>query len=105
MNSETFREQGRCSAEFCFFLVRVRHRTDSLRRAREVRGERTEADLNEIELEASEGKARELGCCKLTLEVMDNNHRALRMYEAAGFVRYALQKDAGTAIFMSEPVP
>src|SRR6266478_8976394 len=40
-------------------------------------------------LEAIEGKARELGCCKLTLEVMDNNHRALRMYEAAGFVRYA----------------
>ena len=104
MNSETFREQGRCSAEFCFFLVRVRHRTDSLRRAREVRGERTEADLNEIELEASEGKARELGCCKLTLEVMDNNHRALRMYQAAGFVRYALQKDAGTAIFMSKPL-
>ena len=53
-------------------------------------------------LETIEGKARELGCCKLTLEVMDNNHRALRMYEAAGFVRYALQKDAGTAIFMSK---
>jgi ribosomal protein S18 acetylase RimI-like enzyme len=55
-------------------------------------------------LEAIEGKARELGCCKLTLEVMDNNHRALRMYEAAGFVRYALQKEAGTAIFMSKPL-
>ena len=26
-------------------------------------------------LEAVEGKARELRCCKLTLEVMDNNHR------------------------------
>jgi ribosomal protein S18 acetylase RimI-like enzyme len=55
-------------------------------------------------LEAIEGKARELGCCKLTLEVMDNNHRALRMYEAAGFARYALQKEAGTAIFMSKPL-
>ena len=55
-------------------------------------------------LEAIEGKARELGCCKVTLEVMDNNHRALRMYQAAGFVRYALQKDAGTAIFMSKPL-
>jgi len=43
-------------------------------------------------LDAVEGKARELGCCKLTLEVMDNNHHALRMYQAAGFVRYALQK-------------
>jgi ribosomal protein S18 acetylase RimI-like enzyme len=35
---------------------------------------------------------------------MHNNHRALRMYEAAGFVRYALQKDAGSAIFMSKPL-
>ena len=43
-------------------------------------------------LEAVEGKARELGCCKLTLEVMDNNDRAFRAYEAAGFVRYALQE-------------
>jgi ribosomal protein S18 acetylase RimI-like enzyme len=55
-------------------------------------------------LQAIEGKARELGCCKLTLEVMDNNQRALRMYEAAGFVRYALQKEAGTSIFMSKPL-
>ena len=55
-------------------------------------------------LEAIEGKARELGCCKLTLEVMDNNHRALRIYEAAGFARYALQKGSGTAIFMSKPM-
>jgi ribosomal protein S18 acetylase RimI-like enzyme len=53
-------------------------------------------------LKAIEGKARKLGCCKLTLEVMDNNQRALRTYEAAGFVRYALQKEAGTAIFMSK---
>src|SRR5882724_3650047 len=55
-------------------------------------------------LDAVEGKARELGCCKLTLEVMDDNHHALRMYQAAGFVRYALQKEAGTAIFMSKPL-
>jgi len=55
-------------------------------------------------LDAVEGKARELGCCKLTLEVMDNNHHALRMYHAAGFVRYALQEETGTAIFMSKPL-
>jgi ribosomal protein S18 acetylase RimI-like enzyme len=55
-------------------------------------------------LDAVEAKARELGCCKLTLEVMDNNDRALRAYEAAGFVRYALQEDAGTAIFLSKPL-
>ncbi len=55
-------------------------------------------------LAAVEGKARELGCCKLTLEVMDNNHQALRTYQAAGFVRYALREEAGTAIFMSKPL-
>jgi ribosomal protein S18 acetylase RimI-like enzyme len=55
-------------------------------------------------LQAVEEKARHLDCCKLTLEVMDNNHRALRMYEAAGFARYALQKGAGTAVFMSKPL-
>ena len=55
-------------------------------------------------LKAVEEKARQLDCCKLTLEVMDNNHHALRMYERAGFVRYALQKEAGTAIFMSKPL-
>jgi GNAT superfamily N-acetyltransferase len=55
-------------------------------------------------LKAVEAKARELGCCKLTLEVMDKNHQAIRMYEAAGFERYALQEEAGTAIFMSKPL-
>jgi len=55
-------------------------------------------------LEAVEGKAHELGCCKLTLEVMDNNHRAMRAYEAAGFERYSLQEDAGTAIFLTKPL-
>jgi ribosomal protein S18 acetylase RimI-like enzyme len=55
-------------------------------------------------LNAVEDKARELGCCKLTLEVMDNNDRALRAYEAVGFVRYSLQEDAATAIFLSKPL-
>jgi ribosomal protein S18 acetylase RimI-like enzyme len=55
-------------------------------------------------LEAVEAKARELGCCKLTLEVMDKNHQAIRMYQAAGFERYSLQEKAGVAIFMSKPL-
>ena len=55
-------------------------------------------------LEAVETKAKQLGCCKLTLEVMDKNHQAVRMYLAAGFVRYALQEEAGAAIFMSKPL-
>src|SRR4029453_18000965 len=55
-------------------------------------------------LEAVEAKARELGCCKLTLEVMDNNDRALRAYEAAGFERYSLQENGSAALLLSKPL-
>jgi GNAT superfamily N-acetyltransferase len=53
-------------------------------------------------LEAVERKARELGCCKLTLEVLDKNPRALGAYESFGFAQYALQEGAGQAIFMTK---
>jgi ribosomal protein S18 acetylase RimI-like enzyme len=36
-------------------------------------------------LEQVEAKGRELGCCKLTLEVREDNHRAHRVYQRAGF--------------------
>jgi len=55
-------------------------------------------------LAAIEVRARELGCCKLTLEVLDKNDRALRTYTAAGFKRYSLQPGAGEAIFMTKPL-
>lgn len=55
-------------------------------------------------LAAVEAKARELGCCKLTLEVLDQNHHALKTYTAAGFKRYALQPGAGEAIFLTKPL-
>lgn len=55
-------------------------------------------------LAAVEAKARELGCCKLTLEVLDQNHHALRTYTAAGFKRYSLQPGAGEAIFLTKPL-
>jgi ribosomal protein S18 acetylase RimI-like enzyme len=37
-------------------------------------------------LETVEQKARELGCCKLTLEVQENNQPALALYGRFGFV-------------------
>ena len=55
-------------------------------------------------LAAVEAKGLELGCCKLTLEVLDQNDRALRTYTAAGFKRYSLQPGAGEAIFMSKGI-
>lgn len=36
-------------------------------------------------LAAVEAKARELGCCKITLEVLSDNVRARAIYERAGF--------------------
>ena len=53
-------------------------------------------------LNAVEQNARELGCCKLTLEVLDKNDRALRAYHKVGFVRYTLQEGAGEAIFLTK---
>ena len=41
-------------------------------------------------LEAVEAKARTLGCAKLTLEVVENNTVARRVYQAAGFSQSAL---------------
>jgi ribosomal protein S18 acetylase RimI-like enzyme len=38
-------------------------------------------------LKGVERKARNLDCCKLTLEVQENNLRAQRVYVAAGFSR------------------
>ena len=55
-------------------------------------------------LGAVETRARELGCCKLTLEVLDQNHRALQTYTTAGFKRYSLQPGAGEAIFLAKPL-
>lgn len=44
--------------------------------------------------------ARERGCCKLTLEVLSNNHPAMAAYRAAGFVPYELDQRFGQALLM-----
>jgi len=53
----------------------------------------------------AEQRAGELGCCKLTLEVLSNNTRAMRSYEQAGFVPYALDPAAGHALLMQKTLP
>ena len=55
-------------------------------------------------LEAVSRKAREMGCCKLTLEVLENNRKARRIYEAAGFAQASYQEEAGGALFYSKPL-
>ena len=43
--------------------------------------------------------ARERGCCKLTLEVLSNNHAAQAAYRRFGFGVYELDPEAGGAVF------
>jgi ribosomal protein S18 acetylase RimI-like enzyme len=53
-------------------------------------------------IEAVAAKGRMLDCCKLTLEVLENNQRARRLYDSAGFAQAMYQPDAGGALFMSK---
>jgi len=53
---------------------------------------------------AVEKRARDLGCCKLTLEVQENNHRARGIYTAAGFSRAVYVPEAGGSLFLSKPL-
>ena len=54
-------------------------------------------------LAAAEERARQRGCCKLTLEVQDDNAPARGLYESFGFrdVRYG---DSGPTRFLGKPL-
>ena len=53
-------------------------------------------------LQWAETQARQLGCCKLTLEILSNNIPAMRSYERAGFEPYVLDPAAGHALLMQK---
>lgn len=53
-------------------------------------------------LERVEQIARERGCCKLTLEVLQGNAPARRAYERFGFAGYALDPALGEAMFLQK---
>lgn len=67
-----------------------------------VREDHRGAGIGQALLAWAEGRARELGCCKLTLEVLANNHRALGSYQRAGFAPYVLDPAAGQALFLQK---
>lgn len=50
----------------------------------------------------AEQQARHLGCCKVTLEVLSGNARAMASYERAGFAPYVLDPAAGQALFLQK---
>lgn len=48
---------------------------------------------------AAEDLARELGCCKLTLEVLEHNEIAQKAYRSVGYAGYELDPGLGRAMF------
>ena len=53
----------------------------------------------------AETRARELGCCKLTLEVLKGNRGARDAYLDFGFRAYQLDPAMGQALFMEKKLP
>ena len=48
--------------------------------------------------------ARQRGCCKLTLEVLEGNKAAQRSYRGLGFEGYQLVPEMGRAMFWEKPL-
>jgi GNAT superfamily N-acetyltransferase len=61
--------------------------------------------IGRLLMAAVERKARDTGCCKLTLEVQENNLRARRLYEAFGFERGHYAESAGGSLFFWKRLP
>jgi GNAT superfamily N-acetyltransferase len=55
--------------------------------------------LSKLLLQKVEDIAFDLGCCKLTLEVLEGNHVAQSAYKAFGFNGYELNPKMGKALF------
>ncbi len=53
-------------------------------------------------LDAVEREARDTGCCKLTLEVQENNTRARSIYDRFGFRQGVYVAEAGGTLFMTK---
>lgn len=55
--------------------------------------------ISKLLLRKAEAIARQLGCCKLTLEVLEGNTIAQSAYRACGFEGYELDPKLGRAMF------
>jgi GNAT superfamily N-acetyltransferase len=53
-------------------------------------------------LAAVEARARALGCCKVTLEVREDNARARRVYEHVGFADYSPDASPTRTLFLEK---
>jgi GNAT superfamily N-acetyltransferase len=55
-------------------------------------------------LEAVEARARSMGCCKITLEVLGVNDRARKLYESFGFAGADHAVANGATLFCTKPL-
>ncbi|MBA4017650.1 MAG: GNAT family N-acetyltransferase [Pirellula sp.] len=67
-----------------------------------VQPEHRGAGIGRMLLGAIEAYARLHGCCKLTLEVQENNHHAQRVYSAAGFAQAMYVPEAGGSLYLAK---
>lgn len=67
-----------------------------------VRQDRRRQGIAQVLLEWAEGRAGQLGCCKLTLEVLANNLGAMASYSRAGYAPYVLDPAVGHALLMQK---
>ncbi len=67
-----------------------------------VRSDRRGQGVGKALIRATEEKARELGCCKLTLEVASNNERAYGLYRVFGFGPSRPGPDSGELVFLEK---
>lgn len=87
-----------CFTGFSTFAARPLLNIHDIVTRRECRGR----GVGQALLQWAEQRARQLGCCKLTLEVLSNNARAMASYERAGFAPYVLDPAAGQALFLQK---
>ena len=67
-----------------------------------VRPENRRQGIAALMLDAVASEARQQGCCKLTLEVLEGNRAARQRYLDSGFVDYQLKPEFGVARFMEK---
>ncbi len=67
-----------------------------------VRQDRRGAGIGTALLAHAECLARELGCCKITLEVLSGNMAAQTVYQRVGYRPYVLDPRAGHAVLLEK---
>jgi len=87
-----------CFVGFSTFAARPLLNVHDLAVLPERRGRRIASRL----LDAIDAKARALGCCKVTLEVLEHNAPARALYGRKGFAQATYGEAAGGALFYAK---